>query len=127
MIKERSAVGEDEFTAFGGEEVDRGEACEVGSTLFVEGEQEDALGAGPGLAESFVGSEYGRGIGPEGAIPEAVDAPVDEVDLPASIEDQGGAGGEFALLDEQAIGATFLGKVVEQARAHHSAADHDDA
>jgi hypothetical protein len=38
----------------------------------------------------------------------------------------GGAGGQLALLDQQTVGPAFLRQVVEQAGAHHPAADDHD-
>ena len=63
----------------------------------VVGEEEEALGAGPELVEGGVVFEDVWGVGPEAAEPWAVDAAVDEVDRLAGVEEQGGAGGEFAV------------------------------
>ena len=59
VLWRQSAVGEDEFATFCREEMNRGEACEVFSALFAEGEKKDALGMAPGLAEFVVGAEDG--------------------------------------------------------------------
>ena len=76
----------------------------MGAGGGVVGEEEDAAGAGPELVERGFGFEDGGGVGPEGAVPEAVDAAVDEMDLLAGVEDEGGAGGEFAVEDDEVVG-----------------------
>ena len=43
------------------------------------------------------------GVGPEAAVPEAVDAAVDEMNLLAGVEDQSRAGGEFAVDDDEVV------------------------
>ena len=70
--------------------MDGAEAGEVGvRAVGVIGEQEEAAGAGPELVEGGVGFEDGGGVGPEAAVPGAVDAAVDEVDGLAGVEEQG--------------------------------------
>ena len=87
-------VGEDGFSSGGGEGVDGAIGGEVvGAGGGVVGEEEDALLAGPEVVERVFGFEDGGGVWPEAAVPEAVDAAVDEVDLLAGVEDEGGAGG----------------------------------
>ena len=87
---QKLAVGEDGFAAGGGEGVDGavgGEIVLAGGG--VGGEEEDAAGAGPERVEGGFGFEDGGGVGPEAAVPEAVDAAVDEMDLLAGVEDEG--------------------------------------
>ena len=61
----------------------------AGSRGGVIGKEEDAARAGPELAEGVFCFEDGWGVGPEAAVPEAVEAAVDEMNLLASVEDQG--------------------------------------
>jgi len=75
----------------------------VGAGCGVVGEEEDALGAGPEGAEGGFGFEDGGGVGPEAAVPGAVHATFDEVDGLPGVEEQGGAGGELAV-DEDEVG-----------------------
>ena len=82
----------------------------------VVGEEEDAAGAGPELAEGVFGLEDVWGVGPEAAVPEAVDAAVDEMDLLAGVEDQRGAGGEFAVDDDEVVGVGLLLGLVDGER-----------
>jgi len=87
-------VGKDGFAACAGQGVDGGVGGQVADAGggFV-GEEKDAAGAGPELVESGFGLEDAGRIGPEAAVPEAVDAAVDEMNLLAGVEDQRGAGG----------------------------------
>ena len=52
-----------------------GEVADAGGGVV--GEEEDATGTGPELAEAVFGLEDVRGVGPEAAVPEAVDVSVD--------------------------------------------------
>ena len=47
------------------------------------------------------------GVGPEAAEPGAVDAAVDEVDGGLTVEEQGGAGGEFAVDGDEVAGVAL--------------------
>jgi len=100
-----SAVGEDGFAAGAFQGVDGGEGSEVfAAGCGVIGEQEDTLAAGPELAErGFVFKDVGR-IRPEAAVPQSIDVAVDEVDLLTGVEEQRGAGGEFAVEDDEVAG-----------------------
>ncbi len=83
-------VGEDGFAAGAGESLDVAVGGQVlGAGGGVVGEEEDAARAGPELVEGFVCFEDVWGVWPEAAEPEAVDAAVDEMNLLASVEDQG--------------------------------------
>ena len=85
--------------------MDGTESCEVvDAGGGVVGEEEDAAGAGPQLAEAVFGLEDVGSVGPEAAEPEAVDVAVDEVDLVAGVEDERGARGEFAVEDDEIVG-----------------------
>ena len=98
-------VGQDGFASGCGEGVDGAERCEVvGAGGGVVGEEEDAARAGPELAEAVFGFEDVRGVGPEAAVPEAVDVAIDEVDLVGGVEDERGARGEFAVEDDEIVG-----------------------
>ena len=55
----------------------------------VVGEEEDAARAGPEVAEAVFGLEDARGVGPEAAVPEAVDVSAQEMDLLLGVEDEG--------------------------------------
>lgn len=85
-------VGENGLASVRGEKVDGAERGELeGAGVGVGGEEEDAAGAGPELAEAGVRLvDVGR-VGPEASIPEAVDAAIEEMDLLTGVEDQGGA------------------------------------
>ena len=99
-------VGEDGFAAGGGEGVDGAVEGKFFQALGgVVGEEEDAAGAGPELVEGGVAFEDGGRVGPEAAVPEAVDAAVDEMDLLAGVEDQSGACGEFAVDEDKVVRA----------------------
>ena len=98
-------VGEDGFAAGGGEGVDGAEGGEIARAAGgVVGEEEDAAGACPELVEGGFGLEDVGGVGPEAAVPEAVDASVEEMDLLAGVEDQRGAGGELAIEEDEVVG-----------------------
>ena len=90
--------------------MDWAEVGEIGGSVGVVGHKEDAAGAGPELVESVFGFEDLGGVGPEAAVPEAVDLSAEEVDLLAGVEDEGGAGGEFAIEDDL-VGGLDAGSV----------------
>ena len=90
--------------------MDRAEVGEVGGAVGVVGHEEDAAGAGPELVESVFGLEDVGGVGPEAAVPEAVDVSAQEVDLLLGVEDEGGPGGEFAVEDDL-VGGLDAGSV----------------
>src|SRR6266852_7957505 len=52
------------------------------------------------MGELGVVEEDGRGVGEEGAVPEAVDAAVEDVDLLAGVEADGGGVGVFAVYED---------------------------
>ncbi len=83
-------VSKDGLAAGAGQGVHVAVECEVlGASGGVVGEEEDTAGAGPELAEGLFCVEDAWGVGPEAAVPEAVDAAVDEMDLLAGVEDEG--------------------------------------
>ena len=69
-------------------------SCGVGSEVECSrcggiGKEEDTARAGPELVERLLCLEYLWGVRPEAAVPEAIDATVDEMNLLAGVEDQG--------------------------------------
>jgi len=89
--------------------VDRAEGAEAdGAGGGGVGQQKDAAGARPEAVEGCVVIEDGGGVWPEAAVPGAVDAAVDEVRGLAGVEEQGGAGGELAV-DENEVWRTVAG------------------
>jgi len=77
----------------------------------VVGEKEDAVGAVPEGMEVGVGGEDVGAVGPEAAEPGAVDVAVDEQDRLAGVEEQRGAGGEFAVDEDEIAGLAGGGDV----------------
>ena len=71
----------------------------------VVGEKEEPAGTGPERVEGGVGLEEVRAVGPEGAVPGAVDSAVDEGDGFSGVEEQGGAGGELAIDEDEVVAA----------------------
>ena len=61
-----------------------------------------------GVVEEDVGVAGPEGAGPKTSKPRAVDATVDEEDRLAGVEEQGGAGGEFAVDEDEIAGLAFL-------------------
>ena len=84
------AVGEDGFSAGVGEFESRAEVLEQGELFVVAGDEVKASGSGPAVGEVGVVEEDGRGVGEDGAEPEAVDAAVVDEELPAGVEGDGG-------------------------------------
>src|SRR5580704_19746702 len=82
------SVGEEGLSSGGGEGVDWAEVGEVGGAVGVVGHKEDAAGAGPELVEGVFGLEDVGGVGPEAAVPEAVDVDAEEMDLVLGVEDE---------------------------------------
>jgi len=90
--------------------VDWADVGQVGGAVGVVGHKEDAAGAGPELVEGIFGFEDLWGVGPEAAVPEAVDVSSEKVDLLLGVEDESRAGGEFAVEDDL-VGGLDAGSV----------------
>ena len=104
-------VGQDGLAAGAGEGVDRAVGGQIfGARRGVIGEEEDTAGTGPELTEGVFCLKDMGGVGPEAAVPEAVDAAVDQVDLLAGVEDQRGAGGEFSVDDDEVAGSWLMAR-----------------
>ena len=90
--------------------MDWADVGQVGGAVGVVGHKEDAAGAGPELVEGIFGFEDLWGVGPEAAVPEAVDVSSEKVDLLLGVEDESRAGGEFAVEDDL-VGGLDAGSV----------------
>ena len=68
--------------------MDWAEVGQVGGSVGVVGHEEDAAGAGPKLVKRVFGLEDLGSVGPEAAVPEAVDVSAQEMDLLLGVEDE---------------------------------------
>ena len=97
-------IGENEAVGGFGYKVDRRGGRERVTLFFVAGDQVDAPGAGPDLRELRVVEKDGRRVGKERAVPEAIDAAVEDVDLLAGVEADGGGVGVFTVHEDFVAG-----------------------
>src|SRR5580765_8376865 len=94
-------VGENGLASGGGEGADLAPRRKIAKPcIWIVGEEEDAARSGPQTMQRLLALEDARRVGPEAAVPEAIDVAVDQMYLVVRVEDQRGAGGELAVEDD---------------------------
>jgi len=105
---ELRAIGEEVAAAGSAEQKGGRIGLERCALFFVARDEIDAVRSGPEFAEAGVVQENVGRIGEKRAIPEAIDAPIEDEQLLAGIEADGGGIGEFAVAHDTFAGLEAL-------------------